>query len=508
MFFRLCRLYELGIRPVFVFDGPGRPSCKRDRVIDTAPMETEFRKALLKLIELFGFFAWHAYGEAEAECAMLQRLGFVDLVMTGDVDAFLFGARRVVRQWPAKREELLPCYDLAWIADSVGLDRSDLLLIALLRGSDYDTRGTHGIGITLAQALARCRHHTEFMNAIQQRDWEKVDVAKLRDVLTYELQQKCSGHARKSYGNTELHPGFPDLEILNSFIHPVTHIQQKEYVKDARQLNSWLEDDYKSPDWRNLAVFCREVFHWSPSYLTRRFRNLLYAGYMNERLRAKALDPEFATLSEPLPARKKNASKKNAIPSMQRQSSVNDFFSVTKRKTEDEDDLDALNNDSSHLPFGSSGAVKKSTSRTESTSTSSDILCIVNDKMVGSRKMYCVRFSPETLTEFTNMLKEGMESSTTFVSILGPDNDNPEDGEQDDEDDVTEEDANPQKLCQKWLPAILVENAYPRMAFTYEDTVKKKQEEQTRKRKNVGKGQKTLDSYFAGSQRKKTKVSP
>jgi 5'-3' exonuclease len=39
-----------------------------------------------------------APGEAEAFLAMLNRIGHVDYVLTSDSDAFLFGARHVIRK--------------------------------------------------------------------------------------------------------------------------------------------------------------------------------------------------------------------------------------------------------------------------------------------------------------------------------------------------------------------------------------------------------------------------
>ena len=39
-----------------------------------------------------------AAGEAEAELAFLNRIGAVDAIMTDDADAFLFGAKVIIRK--------------------------------------------------------------------------------------------------------------------------------------------------------------------------------------------------------------------------------------------------------------------------------------------------------------------------------------------------------------------------------------------------------------------------
>ena len=43
-------------------------------------------------------YAVQAPGEAEAELACLNRSGYIDYVFTPDCDAFLFGAKKVIRR--------------------------------------------------------------------------------------------------------------------------------------------------------------------------------------------------------------------------------------------------------------------------------------------------------------------------------------------------------------------------------------------------------------------------
>lgn len=96
LFFRLCRLLALPILPLFVFDGPGRPSLKRGKSIKGVrhPLQTPF----VEMIQAFGFQAIVAPGEAEAELACLNKEGTIDAVMTDDVDALVFGAQVIVRK--------------------------------------------------------------------------------------------------------------------------------------------------------------------------------------------------------------------------------------------------------------------------------------------------------------------------------------------------------------------------------------------------------------------------
>lgn len=337
MFFRFNRLYELGIRPVFVFDGTNRPEYKRNNFIRTQPFDTTFRRNLIQMIKLFNFSMWEAYGEAEAECAMLERLGFVDMVFTGDSDVFLFGARRVVRQWPAKRHEAVPCYDLTWITDSTGLDRSDLILIALLRGCDYDTQGTKGIGILVATQLAKCHFHRKLMDDIQllgrdeQLDDERVQ--HLFDDLTYELHNNGTRNLSRKHIKVTLDRNFFEFRIVIDFIHPPTNIGKNDssVIGPAQRLRSNL-DSYVEPDWINLASFAQNCFAWPAEYVLKRFSSLLYHGYMANKLRRQ--QPNYIKLKnkQNKPTTTTTTTTTSSSSSQQQQQTqLQDFYRSTSR---------------------------------------------------------------------------------------------------------------------------------------------------------------------------------
>lgn len=91
LLYKLFRLYSAPILPVFVFDGPLRPKLKRGKEINTAaPIvnERKFREMAASL----GFECWSAPGEAEAELSYLASIQMLDVVITDDSDAMLFGA--------------------------------------------------------------------------------------------------------------------------------------------------------------------------------------------------------------------------------------------------------------------------------------------------------------------------------------------------------------------------------------------------------------------------------
>ncbi|CUM46041.1 uncharacterized protein AC631_02192 [Debaryomyces fabryi] len=107
-------------------------------------------------------------GEAEAECAMLQKYDVVDFVLTKDTDVFVFGATKVLRNFSRSEQDIavssssIPTkdfyvtpVDMTRVTKETGLDYQRLILIATLRGGDYSS-GVNNIGITRASKIALC----------------------------------------------------------------------------------------------------------------------------------------------------------------------------------------------------------------------------------------------------------------------------------------------------------------------------------------------------------------
>jgi holliday junction resolvase YEN1 len=149
-YYRLCRLFQLNVQPIFVFDGPKKPPFKRNQRTATFYNGQSFEETHMKaLIRAFGFETWDAPGEAEAECALLQTLGIVDIVITEDVDCVMFGATKVAREIPdpAKRTHVDLFSD---VESKTGLDRDGLILIAMMSGGDYLPAGIPTCGPKIA----------------------------------------------------------------------------------------------------------------------------------------------------------------------------------------------------------------------------------------------------------------------------------------------------------------------------------------------------------------------
>ncbi|CAO3643588.1 unnamed protein product [Cunninghamella blakesleeana] len=314
IFYRCCKLYNLGIKAIFVFDGNQRPAYKRKRKINTTLVNSTEHHFLVAMLKMFKFVVWQASGEAEAECAILQKLGFVDLIMTTDVDVFLFGAQRVVRNFPTSNEPAI-CIDSQWIKDTTILDRSDLILMGLISGSDYFS-GIHRIGIQLAYSLARSKHHVKFMDALleqtknntapfpndhiddyhqhyHQHELDEVDpsiLILLEDMLNglqSELLTNHSGFLQRRYTSITFEEiknstAKQLINLTKDWIQPTTAIMDKRYLSRAKVLNHWVYQQ-STPDFKSLACFCQMNFDWPKDVIISKFGRMLFPGYMLQR---------------------------------------------------------------------------------------------------------------------------------------------------------------------------------------------------------------------------------
>ena len=184
--FRTTRLIgDYDIRPVFVFDGPP-PELKRQEIqkrreareksqreyeaaIAAGDTATAWSKAVMTsrltrpmveeaktLLTLLGIPWVQAPSEGEAEAAFLARQGRVWAAGSKDYDSLLFGAPRLVRFLAVASSEFLPStgrsravppevLDLEENLHHLGLTREQLIDVAILVGTDFDT-GVKGIG--------------------------------------------------------------------------------------------------------------------------------------------------------------------------------------------------------------------------------------------------------------------------------------------------------------------------------------------------------------------------
>ena len=259
LYYRLLRLLSLNIQPLFVFDGPHRPPFKRNAKTNphTASLPNFSTKQLLKH---FGFPFHTAPGEAEAECALLKREGLVDAVLSEDVDTLMFGCGVSLRNWTSEdtRGNTTPTHVNVYEAEATkrgksGLDRSGMILIALMSGGDYIPAGIPGCGIKIACQAARAGFGTDLCQ-ISRKD--QAGLEQWREKLAHELKTNEHEFFRCKHKALEIPETFPDTAVLGYYTHPV--VSSSEKVSQILLSITW-----DSPlDISGLRLFVADAFEW------------------------------------------------------------------------------------------------------------------------------------------------------------------------------------------------------------------------------------------------------
>ncbi len=186
LFYRTINLMENGLKPVYVFDGKP-PELKEEEVrrrmearekaeklyqeaLKAGKLEEARRYAQMasrltkdmvedakKLLNAMGVPWVQAPAEGEAQAAHMVRRGDAWAVGSQDYDSLLFGSPRLVRNVSITGRRKLPrknveieikpeVIELDKVLASLGLTREQLIVVAMLIGTDYNPGGVRGFG--------------------------------------------------------------------------------------------------------------------------------------------------------------------------------------------------------------------------------------------------------------------------------------------------------------------------------------------------------------------------
>ncbi|KAL9094084.1 MAG: hypothetical protein Q9165_003499 [Trypethelium subeluteriae] len=289
-FYRLLRLLSLSIHPLFVFDGPNKPPFKRNK--RTGQNFASVPDFLAKqLLQQFGFPYHRAPGEAEAECALLQRKGVVDAVLSEDVDTLMFGSGITIRNWsPELKSNGTPTHVNVYDAQSIKtgpseLDPTGMILIGLMSGGDYTPQGIPGCGPKTACEAARAGFGAQLCE-IPRRD--KSAIRAWRDKLAHELKTNESKHFRQKHKSVQIPEDFPSLDVLGYYTHPA--ISDDAAIEKLQDSIRWDQD----MDLPALRTFTAEAFDWTKLQGAKHFIRNLAPTILRKELRMAAKSNQFS----------------------------------------------------------------------------------------------------------------------------------------------------------------------------------------------------------------------
>ncbi|KAF4542567.1 Flap structure-specific endonuclease [Lasiodiplodia theobromae] len=296
-FFHVLHYMMVGVQPIFIFDGPEKPPMKRDRYVPRQPpsnipvpvavasslrnagdIEKEFTYGHLvrlyrQVLDVLGVPWLEAPGEAEAECAALEKAGIVDAICTKDGDALAFGGVHVLlpcNKDVRKGRTILPVQTFEAKSPSSGtevLPKDDLVLLALMAGGDYD----HGIpqcGPDLAMAAAEAGYGKDLINLANSGAYVPSKLVAWRNKLRTEVQNGRFGNRHRHVAD-HIPTEFPEMKILNLYIRP--KVSSEEELQQLKQTICW----HRQIDIQKLQDFTKLHFDWKGRNFAKKFINAL-----------------------------------------------------------------------------------------------------------------------------------------------------------------------------------------------------------------------------------------
>ncbi|KAJ4344349.1 hypothetical protein N0V95_006140 [Ascochyta clinopodiicola] len=286
-YYRLLRLIALSIHPVFVFDGPNKPPFKRNKRTgaNVASIPEFLAKQLLKQ---FGYPIHLAPGEAEAECALLQREGIVDAVLSEDVDTLMFGSGITIRNWSPEKSGKTPTHVNVYDAVETkngpsALDREGMILVALMSGGDYVPEGIPGCGPKTACEAAKAGFGRDLCS-IPRND--PVALSRWRERLQHELKTNERKLFKRKHGALKIPDDFPRLDILGYYTHPA--ISTQTGLDKLRRSINWDQE----LDFPGLREFTGDAFDWVKLEGAKHFIRSLAPSLLVRALRMRAAQIE------------------------------------------------------------------------------------------------------------------------------------------------------------------------------------------------------------------------
>ena len=204
LFYRTCNLVEMGIKPIYVFDGippvlkraeierrhqikieaavhyekaVARGDLPKARMMAQASMTMKdyMKEDAHRLLGLLGIPQVQAPSEGEAQAAHMTKNGDADYCASQDYDSLLFGAQKLLRNVTISGRRKLPSkgvyvdvvpelVQLDRVLKELDLTQEQLVDLGILIGTDFNPDGIKGLGPKTALKLIK--QHGTLENAL------------------------------------------------------------------------------------------------------------------------------------------------------------------------------------------------------------------------------------------------------------------------------------------------------------------------------------------------------
>uniref|UniRef100_A0A8D0GF50 DNA repair protein complementing XP-G cells n=1 Tax=Sphenodon punctatus TaxID=8508 RepID=A0A8D0GF50_SPHPU len=196
-----------------------------------------------ELLRLFGIPYIEAPMEAEAQCAVLDLTDQTSGTITDDSDIWLFGARHVYKNF-FSQNKYVEYYQFVDFQNQLGLDRSKLINLAYLLGSDY-TEGIPNVGYVTAMEILNEFPGHGLQPLLKLTEWwnEAQNNKKIRP-------NPSDTKVKKKVRQLEICSGFPNPAVADAYMNPVVDESKGSFL-------------WGRPDAEQIREFCQSRFGWT-----------------------------------------------------------------------------------------------------------------------------------------------------------------------------------------------------------------------------------------------------
>ncbi len=225
LFYRTSNLLEMGIKPVYVFDGTppalkeveikrrakvkeeaaakyeqaiaqGRIAEARTYAQATSKLKDYMEDDSKRLLALMGLPWIQAPSEGEAQAAHMTKQGAADYCASQDYDSLLFGAPKLIRNVTISGRRKLPnknvyidvvpeLIELNKVLGECEISHEQLIDIAILTGTDFNPDGIKGLGPKTALKLVKTYGTLESALPHIKNAEFPVDPKKIREIFSH-----------------------------------------------------------------------------------------------------------------------------------------------------------------------------------------------------------------------------------------------------------------------------------------------------------------------------------
>lgn len=269
LLYRTSNLVEMGVKPVYVFDGvppalkeveikrrarvkeealikyeralqEGRIEEARSYAQMTSTLKDYMAEDSKRLLTLMGVPWVQAPSEGEAQAAHLTKKGDSNFCASQDYDSLLFGAPQLVRNVTISGRRKLPrknvyvevipeVVELDRVLRELGVSHEQLIDVGILVGTDFNPEGVKGIGPKTALKLLKEYRSLENLPQLKEGEFP-VDPQRIREIF---LHPKVTDNYKLAWRE-------PDIKGIVGFLCQERDFSEERVRKALEKMNEGL----------------------------------------------------------------------------------------------------------------------------------------------------------------------------------------------------------------------------------------------------------------------------